>query len=183
MCGKLELIIGPMFSGKSTELIRQIRLLQKIDKKVLVTKPIIDQRYIQDKITSHNYESVECKVLSRLDEISDEVIKQYNTIIVDEGQFFPDLVDTITRWVNNYSINIIVGGLDGDFQRKPIGQILDLIPMADKCTKLNSLCNMCKDGTKAPFSFRLVKSNDKVLVGGSEAYIPVCRKHFIELSI
>jgi len=182
MSGKLELIIGPMFSGKSTELIRRIRLLQKIDKKVLVTKPQIDIRYNQDKITSHNYESVDCKVLLRLDEICDDDILNYDTIIVDEGQFFPDLVNTITRWVNNYSVNIIVGGLDGDFQRKPIGQILDLIPMADKCVKLNSLCNMCKDGTEAPFSFRLVKSNDIVLVGGSESYIPVCRKHFINLS-
>ena len=182
MSGKLELIIGPMFSGKSTELIRRIRLLQKIDKKVLVTKPQIDIRYNQDKITSHNYESVECKVLSRLDEICDDHILNYDTIIVDEGQFFPDLVNTITRWVNNYSVNIIVGGLDGDFQRKPIGQILDLIPMADKCVKLNSLCNICKDGTEAPFSFRLVKSNNIVLVGGSESYIPVCRKHFINLN-
>jgi len=182
MSGKLELIIGPMFSGKSTELIRRIRLLQKIDKKVLVTKPQIDIRYNQDKITSHNYESVDCKVLLRLDEICDEDILNYDTVIVDEGQFFPDLVNTITRWVNNFSVNIIVGGLDGDFQRKPIGQILDLIPMADKCVKLNSLCNICKDGTEAPFSFRLVKSNDIVLVGGSESYIPVCRKHFIILS-
>ncbi len=182
MCGKLELFIGPMFSGKSTELIRQIRLLQKIDKKVLVLKPIIDLRYAQDKITSHNYESVECKVMNKLDEINDEEINKYDTVIIDEGQFFPDLVSVISRWVNNYSVNIIVGGLDGDFQRRPIGQILELIPMADKCIKLNSLCNICKDGTEAPFSFRLVKSNDKVLVGGSESYIPVCRKHFIELS-
>ena len=182
MCGKLELIIGPMFSGKSTELIRQIRLLQTIDKKVLVIKPVIDQRYIHDKITSHNYESVDCKVLSKLNEINDDIIKQYDTIIVDEGQFFSDLVETITRWVDNYFVNIIVGGIDGDFQRKPIGQILDLIPMADKCMKLSSLCNICRDGTEAPFSYRLIKSNDKVLVGGSESYIPVCRRHFIELS-
>ena len=105
------------------------------------------------------------KVLSRLDEICDNDILNYDTIIVDEGQFFPDLVNTISRWVNNYSVNIIVGGLDGDFQRKPIGQILDLIPMADKCIKLNSLCNICKDGTEAPFSFRLVKSRVKVQIG------------------
>lgn len=181
MCGKLELIIGPMFSGKSTELIRRIRLLQKIEKKVLVTKPIIDSRYNQDKITSHNYESVDCMVLNKLEEIPDEEIKKYDTIVVDEGQFFPDLVPTVSRWVDTFSVNIIVGGLDGDFQRQPIGTILDLIPFADQCYKLNSLCNMCKDGTEAPFSFRLVNSPDKVLVGGSESYIPVCRKHFIEL--
>lgn len=181
MCGKLELIIGPMFSGKSTELIRRIRLLQKIEKKVLVTKPTIDSRYNQDKITSHNYESVECMVLNNLNEIQDEEVKKYDTIIVDEGQFFTDLVPTVTRWVDNFNVNIIVGGLDGDFQRQPLGTILELIPYADNCIKLNSLCNLCKDGTEAPFSFRLVNSSDKVLVGGSESYIPVCRKHFIKL--
>lgn len=182
MHGKLELIIGPMFSGKSTELIRRIRMLQKIDKKVLVTKPIIDNRYISDKITSHNYESVDCLVLHTLSEISDKDIISYDTIIVDEGQFFPDLLTTVVRWIDNYPINIIVGGLDGDFQRQPIGQILHLIPYADKCYKLNSLCSICKDGTKASFSFRSVKSSDKILVGGSESYIPVCRKHYLLLN-
>lgn len=179
MCGKLEIIIGPMFSGKSTELIRRIRLLQKIEKKVLVIKPIIDSRYNQSKITSHNYESVECKILEKLNEISDEEVIKYNTIVIDEGQFFSDLVPTVTKWIDSFYIDIIVGGLDGDFQRQPIGTILNLIPHADQCYKLNSLCNICKDGTEAPFSFRLVNSEDKVLVGGSESYIPVCRKHFI----
>ncbi len=178
MCGKLELIIGPMFSGKSTELIRRIKLLQIIEKKVLVIKSTIDSRYNQDKITSHNYESVDCVVLGKLDEITDDEVNKYNTVVVDEGQFFSDLVPTITRWIDNFSVDIIVGGLDGDFQRQPIGTILDLIPHADQCYKLNSLCNICKDGTEAPFSFRLVNSADKVLVGGSESYIPVCRKHF-----
>ena len=181
MCGKLELIIGPMFSGKSTELIRRIRLLQKIEKKILVIKPIIDSRYNQDKITSHNYESVDCMVLEKLADIANDEINKYNTIVVDEGQFFSDLVPVVTKWVDNFNVDIIVGGLDGDFQRQPIGTILDLIPHADQCHKLSSLCNGCKDGTPAPFSFRLVDSSDKVLVGGSESYIPVCRKHFNEL--
>lgn len=183
MCGKLELIIGPMFSGKSTELIRRIKLLQIIDKKVLVIKPVIDSRYNQNKITSHNYESVECIVINKLDDILEDELKQYHAIVIDEGQFFTDLVPTVTKWINNYDIDIIVGGLDGDFQRQPIGTILNLIPHADKCYKLSSLCNMCKNGTEAPFSFRLVNSSDKILVGGSESYIPVCRKHFNELAV
>jgi thymidine kinase len=176
--GYLELIIGPMFSGKSTELIRRIRLLQKINKKVLVIKPKIDIRYNQTKITSHNFESVDCLVLSNLNELSSSNIMEYEVIVIDEGQFFPDLKETIYDWVENYQINIIVGGLDGDFQRKPLGQILELIPIADKCKKYNSLCNLCKDGTEAPFTFRLVESKDKILIGGAESYIPVCRKHF-----
>ena len=68
--------------------------------------------------------------------------------------------------------------MDGDFQKNPIGQILDLIPHSDKCTKLNSLCSVCKNGTEAPFSFRKTKSNEKVLVGGADMYIPVCREHY-----
>lgn len=181
MSGKLELIIGPMFSGKSTEIIRRVRLLQKIEKVVLVIKPKIDTRHAHDKITSHNFETMDCIVLARLDELSDEFITKHHTIVIDEGQFFPDLKETIIRWIDCLSLNIIIGGLSGDFQRKPLGQILDLIPHADQCYKLNSLCNICKDGTKAPFSLRLVESSDTVLIGGAESYIPVCRKHFIEL--
>jgi thymidine kinase len=181
MCGKLELIIGPMFSGKSTELIRKIRLLQNINKKVLVIKPLIDIRYNVDKITSHNFESVDCIVLNKLEDLPEE-INNYNAIIIDEGQFFVDLVPTVVKWIDNYNVNIIVGGLDGDFQRQPIGTILELIPHADKCIKLNSLCNICKDGTEASFTFRLIKSLDKIFVGGSESYIPVCRKHYLELN-
>lgn len=183
MPSKLELIIGPMFSGKSTEIIRQIRLLRKIDKKVLVIKPIIDCRYNEDKITSHNYDTIDCHVLKHLYEIKDTEIKNYDAVIIDEGQFFPDLVPTVVKWVDNYSIHIIVAGLDGDFQRQPLGTVLNLIPYADKCYKLTSLCNICKDGTKAPFSYRLVKSIDKILVGGAETYIPVCRKHYNELKL
>ena len=178
MQSNLELIIGPMFSGKSTELIRRIRLLQTIGKKVMVIKPLLDDRYNNDKLTTHNFDTVDCFTFVELHDIPLNTLIKYHTIVVDEGQFFPDLKEIITNWLNNLSINIIVAGLDGDFNREPIGDILLLIPYANKCEKLNSLCNICKDGTEAPFSLRLVNSNDKILVGGSESYIPVCRKHY-----
>ena len=173
---RLELIIGPMFSGKSTELIRRIRILQKIDKKVLVLKPSIDNRYDATKLTTHNFDSVDSVVIKELKEIT--CIEDYYAVVIDEGQFFPDLKETVSNWLDTYNIIIIVGGLDGDFQRNPIGQILDLIPYSDELIKLSSLCNICKDGTKAPFSLRTIISSDKVLVGGAESYIPVCRQHF-----
>lgn len=182
MSGNLEIIIGPMFSGKSTEIIRKIRLLQKIDKKILVVKPLIDNRYISDKIISHNYESVDCILVNNLFEINDNIISEHDTVVIDEGQFFQDLVITISKWLNTFNINIIVAGLDGDFQCKPIGQILNLIPLSNKCIKLNSLCNICKDGTEAPFSFRLDQSKETILVGGSDKYMPLCRKHYNALS-
>jgi len=181
MSGYLELIIGPMFSGKSTEIIRKIRLLQKINKKVLVIKPNIDNRYDNNKVTSHDFESADCISISLLSDVHENIIKQHDTIIIDEGQFFNDLVEVIDNWLKLYKINIIVAGLDGDYQQKPIGQILNLIPLSNKCIKLNSLCNICNNGTKAPFSFRTDQSQNTILIGGADKYIPVCRKHYNEL--
>lgn len=178
MSSNLELIIGPMFSGKSTEIIKHVRLLKLINKKILIVKPKIDDRYIEGKITSHNFESVDCKIINNLNDISDSEINDINTLIIDEGQFFNDLYETVYRWLNIFTINIIVAGLDGDFQRKPIGQILNLIPLSNKCIKLNSVCNICKDGTEAPFTYRHTESKETILIGGSETYIPVCRKHY-----
>lgn len=178
---RLELIIGPMFSGKSTELIRKIRQLKVIGKSVLVVKPVIDSRYISNKLTSHSFETADCIVIDKLGEVSNDEIIKYDTVIIDEGQFFPDLKEYVLKWISENSLNIIVGGLDGDFKRNPIGQILDLIPYSDKCIKLNALCTICKDGTEAPFTFRKVESEDTVLVGGSEYYIPVCRHHYESL--
>jgi thymidine kinase len=178
MSGYLEIIIGPMFSGKSTEIIRKIRLLRLIDNKILVIKPLIDNRYLTDKITSHNYESVDCIVVNNLSEIDENIIKNLDAIVIDEGQFFNDLFCIVKKWLNTYNIKIIIAGLDGDFQQNPIGEILKLIPLSNKCIKLNSLCNICKDGTKAPFSFRLDESKSSILVGGSDKYIPLCRKHY-----
>ena len=107
-------------------------------------------------------------------------IARSSVILINEGQFFPDLVNTITRWVNNYSVNIIVGGLDGDYQRKPMGEILDLIPYADKYKKFCGYCTLCNNETKALFSKRIVNNcDDQILIGGSEKYIPVCRYHYM----
>jgi thymidine kinase len=180
--GKLEIIIGPMFSGKSTEVIRRIRLLKCIYKKILIAKPFIDNRYDQNKIISHNYDGESCITINKLSDISEIKkleIESYDTIIIDEAQFFSDLKINVNYWVDILGINVILSGLDGDFKRQPIGQILELIPYSDKCTKLNSLCGLCKNGNKAPFTHRLSESKESVLIGGSESYIPLCRYHYI----
>jgi thymidine kinase len=117
---------------------------------------------------------MECICVTNLSECN---IDSYNTIIIDEGQFFSDLKEKVTEWVDN-KIHVIVAGLDGDFQRNPIGQILELIPYSDVIIKLNSLCGICVDGTEAPFTRRKNSSKDKILVGGNDIYVPVCRKHY-----
>jgi len=173
----LDLIIGPMFSGKSTELIRKIRLAKIINKKVLVIKPLIDIRYKDNKIVTHSFEQEECKSVEKLENI-DKIIDNYDLIVVDEGQFFPDLKKYILLWVELYNKEIIIAGLDGDSKRNKIGQILDLIPYSNSCTKINSLCKKCNDGTPGIFSLRTNDNQEQVQIGGTESYMPVCRKHY-----
>jgi thymidine kinase len=182
----LDLIIGPMFSGKSTEIIRRIRLAHIINKRVLVIKPKIDNRYDDlnsTKITSHAFEKEDCIVLELLEEY-DNLINNYDIIIIDEGQFFTDLKKYVIKWVNINEKEIVVAGLDGDYTRNPIGMILDLIPQADNIIKLKSLCKECNNGNHAIFTHRkTLLENQKLLeqqikIGGDELYIPLCRFHF-----
>jgi len=174
----LEIIIGPMFSGKSTELIRKIRLAKIIDKKVIVIKPIIDIRYKNNKIVSHSFESEECESIHQLAEM-DEKINSYDLIVVDEGQFFSDLKQYVLKWVEINNKDVIVGGLDGGHKRNKIGEILDLIPYSDSCTKIKSLCKKCNNGTPGIFTFRMNANEEQVQIGGAESYMPLCRKHYI----
>lgn len=178
--GKLELFIGPMFSGKSTELIKNVRLHKVINRKVLVIKPLIDVRYDNNRIVSHAGEKEDCITTDDLINISNDIIQAHDVIIIDEGQFFKSLKKCCLEWVEKYNKHIIVGGLDGDFQRQPMGEILDLIPFSDSYTKLSALCKICNDGTKAIFSKRITHTCDEqVLIGGSESYVSVCRYHYL----
>ena len=179
--GYLELIIGPMFSGKSTELIKNVRLYRIINKNVLVLKPIIDTRYDSNRIVSHSNDKEDCMVTDDLLKITDEIINKHDIIIIDEGQFFLNLKISVLNWVEKLNKYVIIGGLDGDFERKPIGEILDLIPYSDKYTKHNALCKICLDGTCASFSKRICNNSSQILIGSDELYIPVCRFHYLNI--
>jgi thymidine kinase len=175
----LQLVIGPMFSGKSTELIKIIRTLKVINRKYIVIKPLIDDRYEKNYIVSHNKESEECIVGNDLNDILDEEINQYQTIIIDEGQFLKNLKNKTLYWVEKLNKHVVIGGLDGDFKRNPIGEILELIPYADDYKKLKALCKVCNDGTPAIFSHRICQSDEQILIGAGDSYIPLCRKHYL----
>lgn len=177
--GKLELYIGPMFSGKSTELIKNVRLNKVLNRKVLVIKPTIDIRYDSNRIVSHSGEKEDCVIVSDLVDIDDNTVLNHDIIIIDEGQFFKSLKVMCLKWTDEFNKHVIVGGLDGDFQRNPMGEILDLIPYADKYIKLCALCKYCNDGTKAIFSKRINIDTSQVLIGGSDIYVAVCRYHYL----
>ena len=101
-------------------------------------------------------------------------------VLINEGQFFNDLYDIVIKMVEEMDMTVYVYGLDGDFQRKPFGQILDLIPICDSVQKLQSFCAKCKDGTLALFSHRIVNDNSQILIGSAEQYVPLCRKCFLK---
>ncbi len=179
----LDIIIGPMFAGKSCELIRRIRLLKVLKKDYIVIKPKIDNRYDENMIVSHNYDKEHCLVLDNMEKIYFNDLSNINTIFIDEAQFFDDLVDVVKNLVEFYKINVVITGLDGDSNREKFGHILELIPFCNSCSKINASCIMCLDGTPAPFSYRKVHNDnqDQILIGASDTYMSLCRKHYLEM--
>jgi thymidine kinase len=173
--GRLELIIGNMFSGKSTELIRRIHREKSINKKIVVINYIADNRYSTNSISTHDLVKINCIKVGNLLELPDGIIQDYDSIFIDEGQFFTDLFPFVMKYVNDK--HIVVSGLDGDFNQKPFGDILKLIPVCDTVDKLCAYCKVCNDGTFAPFSKRICSTTNQIDIGSSDKYIPVCRQH------
>ena len=181
--GYLELIIGPMYAGKSTELFRIINRYKCLNKNIIIINHCFNNRYGSTGLTTHNKEKIDkCIILKHLKDLNknDVDFEKVDVIIIEELQFFSDAYDTIINWCDNHSKIVIAAGLDGDFMRNPFGDVLKLIPHAEKITKLNALCKKCGDGTLAHFTKRITKDSQTTLVGSSDIYEAVCRKHYSE---
>lgn len=178
----LDIIIGPMFAGKSTELIKRIRKLNVLNKKYASIKPIIDKRYSEKEIVSHNDDRITCSCYDAIDDFITLVdVNHLDTVFIEEAQFFEDLKEGVLRLVEEFNCNVVIVGLDGDSNRKKFGQILDLIPYSDSCTKLTALCKRCRDGTPAIFSHRNNDNLKQIEIGAAD-YESLCRKHYLELN-
>ena len=171
--GKIELIIGPMFSGKSTRLIEQMRKYVYKAKKTIMVKYYADQRYSEkSEVVTHDlikYDSINCKLLRN----SFETLKQYDVIGIDEGQFFADLVEVCEELALIGKI-VLIAALNGDFRMEPFPVIQRIIAKSDKIKLLKAYCFNCHKDAK--FSLRIVQSNETVLIGAGEAYKPACRE-------
>tara|TARA_Y100000389_G_C17399230_1_gene484336 strand:- start:563 stop:1108 length:546 start_codon:yes stop_codon:yes gene_type:complete len=177
--GFLHIICGPMFSGKTTYLINEINTLKLFKKNILIINSKKDNRVSEDAIKTHNnikYEAIKYEDLT-IDDIQ-EIINTYDTICIDEAQFFSNLVVFVDTLLKE-SKHIIVAGLNGDSNQQKFGYIPDLIPLCNKITKLSAVCNICNDGT--PGDFTKIKSEinktNQVLIGDNSIYMAVCRKH------
>ena len=179
--GNIKIVLGCMFSGKTTDVIMECKKWFSINKNALCINYMDDVRYgTDDNLYSHDKEKIKCIKVFKLKEVSDEIIKASDIILINEGQFFEDLIEYTVEWCEKYGKNIIVSGLDGDYLRKPFGKILDLIPYCNSVIKLKAFCSICKDGTHAHFTARLSNEKDQIIIGTSN-YIAVCRKHYLEL--
>jgi thymidine kinase len=181
--GYLELIIGPMYAGKSTELIKIINRYKCLQKNIIIINHSYNNRYGSNGLTTHNKESIDkCIILENLKDLNEKNIdlEKVDVIIIEELQFFNDAFEIIIDWCDNKGKTVVAAGLDGDFMRNPFGDVLRLIPHADKITKLNALCKRCGDGTLAHFTKRITKDNQTTLVGSDDIYEAVCRKHYGE---
>lgn len=179
--GKLEIICGPMFSGKSEELIRRIRRAKIAQQQVVVFKPKLDTRRGIRTVTSHNGSYVEAIAIDKLEEIATFIVQDPSIQVIgfDEVQFFPqEIIDHIMKLVNAGK-RVIAAGLDLDFRGIPFGPLPTLLAIADQIIKLQSICMIC--GKDAPFTQRLIDNKpaayeDKlILLGAQESYQARCR--------
>eukprot|EP00761_Pharyngomonas_kirbyi_P013555 gb/GECH01013584.1/.p1 GENE.gb/GECH01013584.1/~~gb/GECH01013584.1/.p1 ORF type:complete len:220 (+),score=44.22 gb/GECH01013584.1/:1-660(+) len=172
--GHIQLIIGPMFAGKTTELIRRIKRYTIAQKKCLLIKYRKDTRYSDDCMATHDRQQVMALPCDQLSE-TEEIMNKYDVIGIDEGQFFPDVVDFAEKAANAGKV-VIVSALSGTFQRRPFGKVLEVIPLAEQITRLTAVCMICH--RDASFTRRLIASDDVEVIGGADKYIAVCRECF-----
>ena len=186
--GYLELILGPMFSGKTTQLIQTYKKYTYIGKKVAVINYYADTRYDSCMLSTHDKIMIPCIQTPNISQLWHNEDSTYyqplhdaDVILINEGQFFPDLQDCVLDMVEKHNKVVYICGLDGDFKRQRFGEILELIPYCDKITKLQSLCSICRNGKNAIFSHRLSQESSQIVIG-SDNYVPLCRTCYIGLT-
>jgi thymidine kinase len=173
MEGYLELFLGPMFSGKTTQLIQIYNTYTYIGKKIFTINFIADVRYHDELLSSHDKIMIPC-VFTRTLATVKETTDAADVILINEGQFFEDIYDTVLEMVEIYHKVVYICGLDGDFKRNKFGRLLDLVPYCDEIVKLSSLCAYCKNGTPGIFSHRISNETSQVVIG-VDNYVPLCR--------
>ncbi|KAD6794418.1 hypothetical protein R6Q59_021577 [Mikania micrantha] len=177
--GEIHVIVGPMFAGKTTTLLRRIESESSNGRNVAIIKSSKDTRYGLDSIVTHDGERLSCWPLTALSSFKErfglEAYHQLEVIGIDEAQFFEDLYDFCVKAADHDGKTVIVAGLDGDYLRRSFG-VLDIIPIADSVTKLRARCELC--GKPAAFTLRKTEETERELVAGADVYMPVCRHHY-----
>jgi thymidine kinase len=179
--GSIEVITGSMFSGKTDELIRRLRRARIAHQNVQVFKPVIDNRYGLEKVTSHAGTEFEATPVHSADQIEPLIRPETTVVAIDEAQFFNDDVCVVSQRLAARGVRVIVAGLDQDFRGAPFGPMPQLLALAEDVTKLHAICAVC--GEEASRTQRLIDNQPAsfdepvVVVGASELYEARCRAH------
>ena len=178
--GYLEIFCGPMYSGKTSKLLEIYKQCKFCNITVSVINYEDDKRYHDTLLSSHDGIMIPCIQTRNIMDVYNAINKS-SVILINEAQFFTDLdIGVINLLKENKKIYI--AGLDGDFERKKFGKILDLLPLCDKITKLTSLCGICKNGVLGIFSMRLTGETEQTVIG-ADNYLPVCRNCYQKTKI
>ena len=174
--GSIEVVCGPMFSGKTEELIRRVKRAQIARQKVQIFKPAIDNRYHETEVVSHSSLSIEATPVNTSIEILQRVYDSTRVVGIDEVQFFDENISVVVEKLARRGIRVIMAGLDQDFTGKPFGPMANLLAIADSVDKIHAICTVC--GSQASKTFRKnPKNTDQVLVGETDLYEARCRAH------
>ena len=173
--GSVEVICGSMFSGKTEELIRRLKRAQFANLNVRIYKPVIDTRYDNSNVVSHNKKSIPATSVEKSSDIL-SLMKNADVIGIDEAQFFTDDLILTANTLANLKIRVIIAGLDMDFLGKPFGEIPNLLSIADHITKVHAICLDC--GEIANYSYRTENDTGLIALGEKNKYKPLCRKCF-----
>ena len=177
--GWIEVICGSMFSGKTEELIRRLNRAKIAQQRIEIFKPEIDKRYDDEKIISHDENSINSTPVQSASQIL-LLANEIDVVGIDEAQFFDDELANVCNHLADNGVRVIVAGLDMDYLRKPFGPIPALLASAEYVTKVHAICMRC--GNLAQYSHRTVKDDHLVLLGEKDNYEPLCRSCFLEKS-
>jgi thymidine kinase len=174
--GSIEVVCGPMFSGKTEELIRRVKRAQIAKQRVQIFKPAIDIRYDIEDVVSHSSQAIKSEPVETAIDIFARLKDSTRVIAIDEVQFFDEAIVTVVSKLAARGYRVICAGLDLDSRAMPFGPMPTLLALADEVMKIHAICTIC--GAPATRSQRLVSSKSQVLIGESDAYEARCRGHF-----
>ncbi len=174
--GWIEVICGPMFSGKSEELMRRLRRAMIARKRVQVFKPVIDDRYSADEIVSHTDIRMKSQAINKASEILGHLDWRTEVVGMDEANFFGQELVEIASQLADSGKQVIIAGLDTDYMGRPFPPMPDLLTLAESITKALAICMRC--GNPAKHTQRLVESTDLIVVGAAGMYEARCRRCF-----
>jgi thymidine kinase len=174
--GWIEVIVGCMFSGKTEELLKQVRRTQFAKQKCQLFKPIIDTRYSENHVTDHNQNKLPSIVITNSLELLEKLEPHTEVVAIDEAQFFDENIVEVATELANLGRRVVIAGLDTDWRGQPFGPMPQLMAVAEIVRKQHAICMVC--GEPASRTQRLVATEQDILLGSSDIYEARCRTHF-----